>query len=545
VPSHEANDPDQIGRALTDIWVHSLGAADAGPDDDFFDLGGDSLIALRISARAREQGILVTPAQIFTGGCLSAIIPHARRVSDASAEWPTTASAAGEPVPLTPIQRWFFGLGESRSPRWVQYIDISVDATVNIQDLRAALYRIAARHDALRLRYQPDLSAPAGWVQTCAAPSARDIVAEPAHRSSGGSLTGYSRNTLHLQAMELAAHCFDLARGPLLGAVLSSPGQDGRRDGVLLGHHLVLDAVSWQIVLDELDSLCRQPADGATSPSLGPAPSFRRWAKGLAGIAGMPETARQVPYWLGQLGGSADDKPPLPAGREDALARHHVTLGRVVVDRLAAGCRATFGASFAAVLLGAVTSVVAAWRGLDIVRLDWESHGRVNLVNGLDLARCVGWFTSMHPLAVQVDDMGDIRSAVAAASAALHAVPEEGVRFGVLDQLTRVPAVREAPRPWLGLNFLGRTTENTERMVSEDARPGAGIFGGAPMLADRRNHIVEIDAVIVRSQLHLQLTHWTSYATEIDRLATQIRGLMVAASELTPAYAATVKHAKR
>ncbi len=282
-----------VEEALATIWAEVLRVERVGAEDDFFELGGDSILSLQISMRAQQAGLAVSPRLLFRNPTLAGLV-----AAIATAGHPAPGlepEAEPGPVPLTPIQRWFLA-AQPADPHWFNQGVLLTTGRLATGRLAAALERIEARHDALRLRFA---SGPGGWSQTVTAPGGAppltvvDLSALPEERHAG-AVTG---------ACAGAQQGFDLSRGPLHRALLFDLGPD--RPGRLFwaAHHLAVDGVSWRILLDELAASC---AAAGLPPRTS---SFSRWARRLAEHAGSALLRDELVWWRDQAWGEA---PPLP-----------------------------------------------------------------------------------------------------------------------------------------------------------------------------------------------------------------------------------------
>jgi amino acid adenylation domain-containing protein/non-ribosomal peptide synthase protein (TIGR01720 family) len=310
---------------------------------------------------------------------------------------------------------------------------------------------------------------------------------------------------------------------------------------LLVGHHLVVDAVSWQILRADLRAAWEAIAAGRPVALPPPGSSFRGWAGHLLAEAHRAPVVQQLDYWRRTLLAVA----PLAQGPLDPT-RHRVgtaqrlslTLPTTTTQALLTRVPSALRGDVADVLLTALAVALTEWRdGEGVARMavpvvDVESHGRDESGGSFDLSRTVGWFTSVHPLRLDVGEALIVPgrdAALARACAAVvqqrRAAPAGGLGFGMLRYLNAATAtmLRELPRPEIGFNYLGRA-----------AAAGRGEWMPAPELpvlsggADPQMplaHPIELNAVTLDrpegAELH---AHWTWAgdllpATAVDELA--------------------------
>jgi non-ribosomal peptide synthase protein (TIGR01720 family) len=487
-------------RALAEIWADVLDYGPVGRQDNFFELGGDSIRSIQVVARARRHGLEVEPRDVFQHQTLAALAQVSRRA-------PRTAApelAVEGDVPLTPIQRWFLEPQRADVHHFNQAVLLEVPPLAP-DVLTEAVRAVVAHHDALCLRFEHE----AGRWRQSSLPKV-----EP--RVEHLSLAGVSPQRRPAAIEEAAAAIqagFDLAEPPLLRVALIElvPGVDARL--LLAAHHLVVDAVSWAILLDDLGTAYAQLARG--DPAVLPAPttSYRRWSHRLIEYAASPELMNEAHYWqtLAAL-------PPSRLPRDNAGGSNRVEAVRdlcVYLDEHATSAltarRPRSGARVHEALLAALAQVVTRWTGRSSLVLDVEGHGRTTALDGVDLSRTVGWFTALYPMELRLDAAGGA-AALQAVTRALRHVPRDGIGFGVLrylgtDSELRARLAAMPPRE-LVFNYFGQGGRDDPRDGARPAREPVGPTRGPRMV---RDHLVEVNAAAVGGRL--QVT-W-SYSEEI------------------------------
>jgi non-ribosomal peptide synthase protein (TIGR01720 family) len=440
-------------RALAKIWTDLLGVAQVGLDDDFFELGGDSILTIQVIGRAREAGLYLTPKHFFQ-------TPTLRDLADAAASGEAVAAEQGlvtGTAPLTPIQRWFFAHHPARPEQWNTSIMLELDEPLRLDLLGEAVDALMRHHDALRLRFE---RTPDGWVQRFGEPPAEPPVA----RVDLSAVSRWKQREAIERAAAAVQGSFDLATGPLLRVVWLDLGE--KRPGRLLivFHHLVADGVSLRIFLGDLLAAYRRRLGGEPAVFGDKTTSFRRWAELLAELAGSPEVRAELPHWAAL---ADDPPPPLPVDREGrnsygAAERVHVSLTRDETDALLRGVPLA-GATVNDVLLAALARAVGEWTGDGRVLVEFDSHGRHAVHPSLetaDLSRTIGWFTSVYPVRLDVNGCADRSDAVRAVAEQLAAVPNKGLGWGLLRWSSDDPSVRAAlervPHPEISFNYLGQ-----------------------------------------------------------------------------------------
>ncbi|MEU1026335.1 AMP-binding protein, partial [Streptomyces sp. NPDC005904] len=225
-------------QILAGVWREVLGVPEVGAEDNYFTLGGDSVLGIQIVSAARRAGYALTPRHLFTHQTLAELAAVAERAPDTATAAAEQGPVTGD-VPLTPVQHWLLDTLTGDPAHFSQTVSYELATDPDEALLRAALSAVLAHHDALRMRYEP---------------------LDDGNRRQYGTPPGDPRD-IHLEvhdrtAPEAVADAlgagFDLAGGPLLRAALCRPGDGGRPVLLLVAHHLVVDAVSWRLILEDL-----------------------------------------------------------------------------------------------------------------------------------------------------------------------------------------------------------------------------------------------------------------------------------------------------
>ncbi|ROO88888.1 non-ribosomal peptide synthase protein (TIGR01720 family)/amino acid adenylation domain-containing protein [Actinocorallia herbida] len=440
-----------------------------GADDGFFDLGGDSIIAIQLVSRARHRGLVVTPREVFQHQTVAALAALARDAADDDTVETEPEGAGIGPVPLTPIMAWLRERGGDMSG-FHQAFALRVPGGLGEAHLVRALQAVLDRHDMLRLRlddWQPVVR-PVGEVG--AAALVRRVEVAPAADYRAELDAAVTR-----AAAELDPEAGENARLVWLDA---GPGAQGRL--VLVLHHLVVDGVSWRVVMPDLVAAWGAAANG-TEPALEPVPtSFRRWAQKLLAEAADPERAEELDTWFdlaegpnAKLAARALD-PAVDTA--DTVRRLDLVLDAATTEAVLTDVPAAFHGRVNDVLLTGLALAVAQWRtgrggrGTGVL-VDLEGHGREEVVQGVDLSRTVGWFTSLYPVRLDPGqaDWAEITSGGAAAGQALkrvkeqlRQVPDNGIGFGLLRYLNETTGeeLADLPRAQVAFNYLGRVASD-------------------------------------------------------------------------------------
>ncbi|MEU6816714.1 non-ribosomal peptide synthase/polyketide synthase [Streptomyces sp. NPDC046860] len=512
-------------RTLRDLFAETLAlpAEGVGADDDFFALGGDSIIAMQLVARARSGGVRITPRQVFRHRTVAALAAVAVPL-DPGQRHLTHDDGTGT-VPLTPIMR---ALVERGGPiaAYHQAALLRTPADLTEPGLHAVLDALARRHDMLRARL---VRTPGPALQVPPATDTRPWLTRADVRGAdeAGLRAAVARHAA------TARDGLDPESGAMVRAVWfdAGPGHPGRL--LLLVHHLVVDGVSWRALLPDLADAWAAVRDGRVP---GPAPvemSFARWARLLERRAADPATEDELPWWTATLAGGAglpSVRPLDPARDTVATTRYlSLTLPAEITEPLIGRAPAAFGAGVNDVLLTAFALAVGDWRarvlGADRpggpVLVDLEGHGREEEIAGdADLSRTVGWFTSVVPVRLDPGpdtptDGPELDAALARVREHLAALPAAGIGHGLLRRVNPETATRLAglEDPQIEFNYMGRFDRPEAADWSYAAEESAADLDADPGMP--MSHALTLNALTEDRPEGPELTaHW-AYAAGI------------------------------
>ncbi|HEV2855904.1 MAG TPA: amino acid adenylation domain-containing protein [Thermoanaerobaculia bacterium] len=476
-------------RALAAIWQQLLRLDRVGVHDNFFELGGDSILSIQVIARAAQQGIRLTPAEVFAHQTIAGLASVARLAPRMETTRPGNRERVEGPVRLTPIQRWFFEAEPEDPHHFNQAVALEGREPIDAQRLRRALALLVDHHDALRHRFE---RIDGEWRQT-AAPGEdwTDLLVEV-----DGSAVEPEMPAQRLQ------ESLDLARGPLIRAALYRFA-DGRPDRVLIAvHHLVVDGVSWRILLEDLESAYA----GRELP--GKTTSYQEWSERWWQAAEAGRWDDEAESWL-EASGAGELPVDLDAGevRVDTARELTVGLDAEETRQLLQEAPEAYHTRIDDLLLTALAAVLSQWTGRAEVRVEMEGHGRhPDLVGeGLDLSRTVGWLTALYPVKLRVEPGWEPGAAIRSIKEQLRSVPGQGLGYGLLryspgetgERLRRQPACQ------VSFNYLGRLDAVAD---TEAFRwTGESVKGGRSG-RQRRRYLLEVNARVVDGRLEAAWT---------------------------------------
>ncbi|MGW1921266.1 amino acid adenylation domain-containing protein, partial [Streptomyces massasporeus] len=484
---------DAREELLCRIFADVLDLPAVTPDDSFFDLGGDSIMSIQVVSRARAGGLLVSARDVFRERT-PALLARVATAVPITTEDRDAGTGTFEPAP---IMRWLEQY--EATDGFNQSMTVRVPAGLDEQALVRAAQALVDHHDVLRLRHHH------GRYEV----RERGTVPVSVRRVGSGDD----------RAAETARRELSPAAGEVARFVWFDAGPDEPGTLLIVLHHLVVDAVSWQILLPDLAAAYEAAAAGR-APELAPvATSYRTWAGHLQ----TADRQAELPVWQ-EIAATAE--PLLGTRRLDpavdtaATAREiELTLAPDVTEALLTRIPASVNGNVTDALLCGLATAVVAGRGAGPVLVDLEGHGREHVADGVDTSRTVGWFTSLYP--VRLDPEGRTPTdRLKQVKEQMRAFPDNGVGYGILRHLRGEPGLAVAPQ--IGFNYLGRYTDG------DDTGDWQTVDGPTPAPRSPEmamTHAVEITAVTENHEgrPHLVAT-WTWASgllteSEVRRLA--------------------------
>ena len=376
-------------------------------------------------------------------------------------------------MPLTPIQRWFLDAEPANPAHNNQSVLVELTRPVDEEVLRQAIDAVVAHHDALRMRFE---RIDGQWTQYNA-PVEPGSVLTVVSTSDGASMEGVA---------DEAQASFDLARPPQLRAILFDLGAEANPRLFLAAHHLVVDAVSWGILLEDLDRAYQQIATGEKADLGAKTTSFRDWAHRLREFTEAGGLDDEREHWTRELPGCAI---PLDRAEEHLVPPEAVSveLGPEDTDALLHQAPGAYRTRINDVLLSALARAVSAWTGENSVAIDLEGHGREEILDGVDLSRTVGWFTTLFPVTLEIDPAAGPRALVKSVRRQLRAVPGNGFGYGALRYFRFPELARNAPA--IAFNYLGQGAGSASSALYQAAHPP---IGREQDPANRPAHLLEV-----------------------------------------------------
>jgi amino acid adenylation domain-containing protein/non-ribosomal peptide synthase protein (TIGR01720 family) len=501
-----------IEKTLVSIWEQVIGLDGIGIHDNFLELGGDSILSIQVSSKANHAGLYLTPEQVFFHPTIAELADIVEVVPGSEAEQGLVTGS----LPLTPIQHWFFEQNLPEPHHWNQAFLLEVHQKLDPILLEQAVKHLINHHDALRLRYKKDKS---GWQQFMSPP----IENVP---FSQIELTTFDEKTQLGKIQSIAAELqssLNLSDGPLIRVALFELNQKYHDYLLIIINHLVVDGVSWRILLEHLEVIYQQLSRMEPVELPPKTTSFKQWANRLTEYADSDRLQEELAYWLARNVHQSLELPQdFPDGTNNNTEASSDTVSLFLdvenTEKLLREVPKAYKTQINEVLLSALVQTFSQWTGSSKLLLDLEGHGREAIFDDVDLLRTVGWFTSIFPVLLSLEGETEIGEILKTIKEQLRQIPNRGIGYGILHYLSKetkqVIQMKALPQAELSFNYLGQFDQilspSSPLKVTNDS------IGPRHSLLGNRRHLLEIRGIIVDGRLQFD---WI-YSSNIHRRKT-------------------------
>lgn len=491
-----------VEELLAKIWAEVLGIERVSIHDNFFELGGDSILGTQVIARANQVGLRLTPRQIFQHQTLVELAAVADTSQFVQAEQdPVTGS-----VPLTPIQHWFFEQNLPDPHYWNIAVLLEVRQALDPALLNMAVQHLPVHHDALRLCL---VQGESGWQQINASPDK----AVPFIRIDLSEVPEVEQGSaIEAAAVQLQAS-LNLSEGLLLRVALFELGVQKPSRLLLIIHHLVVDGVSWRILLEDLQTACQQLSRSETIKLPPKTTSFKHWAQRVTQYAQSGVLQEELEYWLAAPHTLVSRLPvDYPGGVNTEASARTISVSLSVDETrvLLQEVPVAYGTQINDSLLTALVQAFSGWTGVRSLQVNMEGHGREAIFEDVDLSRTVGWFTTIFPVLLDLGEADTLEDALKMIKEELlQQIPNRGIGYGLLRYLSRnaeiVAKLQALPQAEVSFNYLGQF----DQVLTESSLFGVAKESVGPMISPlgTRSNLLYIGASIFQAQLHIDFNY--------------------------------------
>ncbi len=485
---------------LAGVWRNVLKRDQISIKDNFYNLGGDSIKSIQVVARLKQEGYVLRIDQIMR----TPVIAELARLMKTVTVQTDQAEITGD-TPLTPVQQAFFeSPGMINRNYYNQSVLLHCTERVDLDILDRCWAALTEHHDVLRMRYTAE---GASWKQYNHGVSDKNY-----------TIVSHDLRTAPEEQKALLQYCtsmqssLDISEGPLCR--IGHFTLEGADRLLLVIHHLVVDGVSWRILLEDLAALYEGYSKTAAVSLPLKTESFRAWSLALNRFVAEGGLDQERPYWEQMLARQ------VPAYPFTAVAANQFRYNQVVNFSLDAGLtellqtrvHQVFNTDVNDVLLTALALAIQELFGIDRFFIELEGHGREAILDGIDISRTVGWFTSFYPLLLDVSATDGLLSAVVKIKETLRKVPAKGIGYSLLRYLGGI--LSHQVKPGIAFNYLGEFG-NGGNKESELLFSFAAESAGPESATENTQTIaLDISGVLFSGTLNMSLKYDNAYFPE-------------------------------
>ncbi|MFK8105307.1 MAG: amino acid adenylation domain-containing protein, partial [Saprospiraceae bacterium] len=494
---------------VAEIWKSLLNVDQVSVLDNFFKLGGDSIISIQVVSRIKRLGYQLQPRDLFHHQTVAAL---AQFLTD-DLEKTTILAEQGEltgTADLLPVQQWFFEKDYQSLSHFNMVNLFEVDKEVNLTELDQILKALVAQHDALRFRYTKSADNDT-FIQEFGSVEAK-VEFVDLTKTKVKDFEKTITNTCQAYQESL-----DIEKGELIKAVfMATPKKQAKNRFFIVVHHLVIDAVSWHILLSQLQEGMDAVRAGEAIDFGKKSTSFRQWGEKLKEHTVTAPVEAQLPYW--EKVANAYEALPVdhPENTDKSLLKDadicEVSLSKALTQTLLKEANSAYGTEINDLLLSALAKTISDWSEKENVVIGLEGHGREFITAEIDITNTLGWFTNLYPISLAVSPAMPSADLIKSVKEQLRTIPGKGLSYNLLRYLHPKEEVRQSlgQAKWdIVFNYLGQednTTSTENWLMGATEAPGIFVAEDYPL-----SHNFEINGAITGGQLNLTWMYSQQY----------------------------------
>lgn len=472
---------NEMEKSIAQVWEKVLGVKNVGRNDEFFSLGGDSIKAIQAISQMSNRGYTFEIKDLMNNPRMKDLIVHIKDTKK-----PIDQSEISGEIELTPIQKWLLEQDHLNKDHFNQDLMLFRPDGFRVDRIERAFDQIVQHHDLLRAVYADHKLI-------------NKEVTSKLYDFHIYELRGKQVEDEYLTDLctELQAS-MNLAKGPLVKIGLF---KTDKGDYLLIAiHHMVVDAVSWRIIIEDFDSLYNEPEQKLPLKTT----SFQEWASKQKQYASGYALQNELNYWnsLSEWEPKELNKDYDPSSINDAkILQKTIELDKAYTEKLLTKVNKAYSTEINDILLSALASTIADFNQTDRILINLESHGREQIVDEVDITRTVGWFTSQYPVVLHAKDR--VADLIKDTKDTLRRIPHKGIGYGILKYLSpfELKAIR---KPDISFNYLGQFDENISgaNFILSDISPGDSVSHDSGRL-----YPLNMSAMVLHKQFRLTLSY--------------------------------------
>ncbi|OKP77080.1 hypothetical protein A3844_30085 [Paenibacillus helianthi] len=472
----------EMEEQLAEIWKEVLGIEQVGRTDNFFELGGDSIKAVQVSARLQRHGLKMEIRDLFQNPSVEQVSPYLKSQTQLSHQ----GAVEGE-VGLSPIQQWFFE-GQKQARHHFNHSVMLYRKEGYREDIvQQVMQRMMEHHDALRMVYEQTETTVHQYNK-----GIQELLVEvPVLEVRGQGLEEVERQATRIQ------ESIDLEKGPMMRLGLFR-ADDGDHLLIVI-HHLVVDGISWRILLEDFASGYAQALKGEEIKFQAKTASYQEWSSQMKEYARSEAFAAEKSYWQ-------HETKAIGAGTEITLEEVgqlgdgkyiEVQLDEDMTEKVLRQVNQAYNTEINDILMTALVMSIHEWDGREEICIDMEGHGREELVEGLDITRTVGWFTSIYPVTLQVKEQ-ELGRQIKTIKEALRSIPNKGIGYGMYRYWSEEGQGEGRKVSGISFNYLGQFDQDFQTAIFEGSSLPVGDMASSVL---KRSSGLEVNGMVKEGRM--------------------------------------------
>ncbi|MDJ0838404.1 MAG: amino acid adenylation domain-containing protein [Acidobacteriota bacterium] len=509
-----------LEKGLVEIWCELLNMERIGIHDNFFEMGGDSILSIQMIARAKRLGVQLFSKHLFKYQTIAELAEHGASTPLVKAE----QGLISGPAPLLPIQHWFFEQEHEEIHHYNMAVLLDIYESFDSATMADAVDALLNHHDALRLRFKRTEDGIHQYFENNNKPAATPYF----ERRDMSSIAAAERATALESAADQIQRSLNIFDGPLFRVVWFDYGPDTHGRLLVVAHHLVVDGVSWRIILEDLPKAYKQLAAGQAVSLPPKTTSFKKWATQLVDYANTQSAVDELDDWHALADAPVKSfASDLCANTQASAATVSISLSAQSTDALLHRAPSAYRTEINDLLLTALALAFQRWNGQEGLLLGLEGHGREELFDQLDFSRTVGWLTSLFPVYLVPGNQTNPGAALKAIKEQVRTIPNHGIGFGILRYLNSDASVtsklKDIPVPQVSFNYLGQFDE----VEGSKGLMGMAQESAGPEFSERirRANVFDFNAMVAAGSFRLNCIYSENLHTkeEAEQLASHYR----------------------
>jgi non-ribosomal peptide synthase protein (TIGR01720 family) len=511
-------DPDTEGKqvedrstedSLIEIWCKVLQADYIDVDDNFFEMGGDSILSIQVVSLAHQSGLALVPNDMFdypTIAQLAAQLGVRKTNADHLADQMQLPQPDSGQAPLTPIQHWFLNQQMVSPAHWNQNVLLEIDADLSAELLEKSIDALTRHHGALRTSFLHEHDGMYQQVTTQLSPDFNVI-----NLSADEDI-----DTVITDKAGIIQTQFSLDRAPLISFTQFHCAGESPDRLLICAHHLVIDAISWRILIEDFEQSCRLAIRGEAIELPSRSASYLQWSLSLEKFTNSTDIQSELDYWASlplsetsTIPRDHDDIDPLEGNADTVTVMLDANDTTALTSSTHAGSvHSAYKTTVIDLLLTALARVLSRWtkRGQNSIGL--EGHGREPLDGNIDTARTIGWFTSFYPVCLDIDIQNDMASDIKRIKEIIHRIPNRGIGYGLLRYISNNKNIQDKLNVEKDIQVLFNYLGNTDQINA------SALFRKLPVdcepqrdTENSRAHLLDINCHLSAGRLMMNWTY--------------------------------------